>query len=55
MKNKREKQIKVYLNDGEYSSYLYLKEKIGLNMNQFIRSKILERYEECNNEKESKK
>jgi len=50
--NKREKQIKIYLTDDEYNSYLYLKSKIGLNMNQFFRTKLLDKYKE---EKENEK
>lgn len=48
MKNKRTKQIKVYLNDEENSYYEFLKNDIGLNMNQFFRNKLLEKYEEEN-------
>ena len=52
--NKRNKQIKIYLTDEEYNSYLYLKKNTGLNMNQFFRKELLNKYkEEKENEKEN--
>jgi len=52
MKDNRTKQIKVYLNEEEYTSYQYLKSQVGLNMNQFFRAKLSERYKQEYDKKE---